>query len=83
MGRAAWCDICAVRHETVRREIAHSRCLASCDMGAVAMGRGLWAVGFKRCRLAPTDLFVIGAFGALRCARLLPAEPASEHRERL
>ncbi len=35
------------------------------------MSRGLWAVGFSRCRLAATDCVVIGAFGALRCARLL------------
>ena len=43
------------------------------------MGRGLWAMGFKRC--AARHCVVIGALGALRCARLMPAKAASEQRE--
>ena len=37
------------RHETVRRETVHVRREAFCEIGAVAMGYELWAMGFKRC----------------------------------
>ena len=42
---------------------------AWCDICAVAMSFGPWAMGFKR--YAARHYVVIGAFGALRCARLL------------
>ena len=41
-------EVIDVRRADVRRETAHFRPAASCDMGAVAMGRELWAMGFNR-----------------------------------
>ena len=59
-----------MRRADVRRETVHLRRGAWCDICAVAMRRAPWAMGFKRS--AARHYFEIGAFGALRCARLPP-----------
>ena len=59
-----------MRRTDVRRETVHLRRGAWCDICAVAMGFGPWAMGFKRS--AARHYVEIGAFGALRCARLSP-----------
>ena len=58
-----------VRRADVRRETVQFRRSAWCDICGVAMGYGPWAMGFNLS--AARHYVVIGAFGALRCARLL------------